>query len=124
MVKRNRVGYLTPWVCHCLRRFDIRHDSGYNLRMKFKVAVVEIAGRQYLIEPNSKIQVNFLGDIKEFVADKVLLLASDNGVEVGAPYLKDKIDFNVVGSVKGDKKRVSTYHAKANTRRTVGSRDQ
>ncbi len=89
--------------------------------MSFKVAVVEIAGRQYKIVPDQEILVNFLGDIKNFSTDKVLMLVSEKGVQIGTPYLKESLDFEVIRQTK-DRIRVATYHAKANTRRVKGAR--
>lgn len=89
--------------------------------MSFKIAVVEIAGRQYQVSPDQEILVNFLGDIKNFSVDKVLMLVSDRGIEIGTPYLKTSLDFEVIRQTK-DRIRVATYHAKANTRRVKGAR--
>lgn len=85
------------------------------------MAVVEIAGRQYKIVPDQEILVNFLGDIKNFSADKVLMLVTDKGIEIGTPYLKESLDFEIIRQTK-DRIRVATYHAKANTRRVKGAR--
>lgn len=87
-----------------------------------KYAVVEIAGRQYKISPDQLLLVNFLGDIKKFECDKVLLLADDKSLKIGKPYLKEKLSFEVVEQVRGKKIRVAKYHAKANTRKVTGSR--
>src|SRR5579884_2942905 len=87
-----------------------------------KYAVVEIAGRQYLVEPGKEILVNSLGDVKSLECDKVLLLADDKALNIGKPFLKDKLNFEVLEAVKGDKIRVAKYHAKANTRKVKGSR--
>ncbi len=86
-----------------------------------KYAVVEIAGRQYKVEPDQELLVNFLGDTKKIDCD-VLLLADEKSVSLGKPYLKEKLSFDIVETVRGKKIRVSRYHAKANTRRVVGSR--
>ena len=95
------------------------HQS--NCKMSpMKYAVVEIAGRQYLIHPNISFLVNHLGDKKEIGA-QVLLLANENQVELGMPYLKEKLNLNVLEVVKGKKIRVAKYHAKANTRKVRGS---
>lgn len=85
-------------------------------------AVVEIAGKQYKIMPNSEILVNFLGEIKSLTCDKVLLLSKDGRLSVGNPYLKDTLDFEVLASMRTRKIRVATYKAKANTRKIRGSR--
>lgn len=87
-----------------------------------KYAVVEIAGRQYMVSPGSFLLVNFLGDLKSFECDKILLKVEDDKLELGKPYLKDKLQFMVEPSIVKDRIRVATYKSKANTRRVVGSR--
>lgn len=86
-----------------------------------KFAIVQISGRQYKVNEGKSLLVDFLGDIKTFEADKILLIADDDGVKIGKPYLTDKLMFNVE-TIKKDKIRVATYHAKANYRRVKGIR--
>ncbi len=86
------------------------------------MAVVNISGRQYKVEPKKQFNVDFLGDLKEFECSEVLLLASDKKTEIGTPFLKEKIVFDVLGSSKEKKIRVAKFHAKANTRKVTGSR--
>lgn len=88
-----------------------------------RYAVVEISGRQYKIESGKSIFVDFLGEnLKTFDCDKVLLLAKDGNLEIGMPYLKEKLTFDVLGSQKGEKIRVAKYHAKSNYRMVKGAR--
>lgn len=87
-----------------------------------KYIVAEIAGRQYLIEPGKIITVDHLGDLKTLECDKILMKADGDQLEIGAPYLKDKVVFEVLGSDREKKIRVATYKAKANTRKVRGSR--
>ena len=87
-----------------------------------KYAVVEIAGRQYIVEPGRELLVNNLGDIKSLECERVLLLSEGDKLSFGEPYLKEKISFDVLEQVKGKKIRVAKYHAKANTRKVKGSR--
>lgn len=84
--------------------------------------VVEIAGRQYKVNPGKPFLVDFLGDVKTFECDKVLLKSAGDKLEVGTPYLKEKAVFEVLESVRGEKIRVATYKAKANTRKVKGFR--
>lgn len=85
-------------------------------------AVVEISGRQYSINPGSLFPVDYLGDVKTFECDKVLLVAEDGKLEIGKPHLKQKLIFDVLGTKKEKKIRVATYKAKANTRKVHGER--
>lgn len=82
--------------------------------------VVEIKGKQYQIGPKQKVRVDFLGEVKKIECDKVLLKSEGDKLEIGSPYLKDKVVFDVVENVKADKIRVAKFHAKANTRKVTG----
>lgn len=87
-----------------------------------KYAVVQIGSRQYLVEPNKPFLVDYQGEIKELICEKVLLISDGKEVEVGKPFLEDKISFTLVETIKQPKIRVATYKAKANTRRVKGIR--
>ncbi len=87
----------------------------------WKFAVVDIAGKQYLVKPGEELVVNNLGDTKSLDCEKVLLLA-DEKIQLGAPFIKTSIKFDVLENFRDRKIRVATYHAKANTRRVKGSR--
>ena len=84
--------------------------------------IVEIAGKQYKVAPGKPFKVDFLGDIKKFDCEKVLYKSKDGKVEIGAPYLTEKLAFEVISDHKVAKIRVAKYHAKANTRKVVGFR--
>lgn len=96
--------------------------SGKESLLMLTFAVVEVSGRQYVVEPGKKIQVDYLGDKEEYLCEKVLLLADGKDLKIGAPYLKETLKFKIEETKRGDKIRVGTYHAKANTRRIKGSR--
>jgi large subunit ribosomal protein L21 len=87
-----------------------------------KYAVVEITGRQYLVEPGKELLVNNLGEVKNLECERVLLLSDGEKLQFGDPYLKEKLSFDVLEQVKSKKIRVFKYHAKANTRKITGSR--
>lgn len=86
--------------------------------------VFELSGKQYLIKPGQIIEVDKLSDSKAITVDKVLLSVLGSKVEIGKPYLKKSLEFEVLGNKKGAKIRVATYHAKANYRRVKGSRKE
>lgn len=86
-----------------------------------KYAVVSISGRQYNIFPGIPLRVDYLGDVKTFECDKVLLMVSDTGILVGKPFLKEKLILDVLDNKLKTKIRVATYKAKANTRKVKGS---
>lgn len=85
-------------------------------------AIVEVSGRQYKVTPDGDLKVDFLGDVKKFECDRVLLTSESDSIKLGTPYLEEKLIFDVLGSRKEKKIRVATYKAKANTRRIKGSR--
>ncbi len=84
--------------------------------------VVEISGKQFKVLPDLPLLVDYLGDIKTLENSKVLLKAEDEDIEVGTPYLNDKLTFSVLENLQGKKVRVATYKSKANTRKVVGFR--
>lgn len=87
--------------------------------------VCQIGGRQYVVRPQEVVEVDRLPDEpKKLAADKILLMVDGAKVEVGKPYLKQTVDFEVVEHVKKPKVRVATYKSKANYRRVIGSRRQ
>lgn len=87
-----------------------------------KYVVCDIKGKQYLVKPNQEIEVDRLEGISSFETDKVLLLVDDGKVQVGTPYLKHTLQFQILGNVKKDKIRVAKFHAKANYRKVLGFR--
>lgn len=88
-----------------------------------QLAVFQLGSRQYLIKPGQTIEVDRLPeDTKSLSIDKVMLIVDDGKVEVGEPYLKQILNFKVVGNVRKPKVRVETYKAKANYRRVIGQK--
>lgn len=85
-------------------------------------SVCQIQGRQYIVRPGQIVSVDKLPNIKSIIVDKVLMIVDGAKVEVGMPYLKKTLNFDVLESVKLPKIRVAKYHAKANYRRIIGSR--
>lgn len=85
-------------------------------------AIVEIAGKQVKVRPNQEFKVNYLGDVKSLECDKVLLISEGDKLSIGAPYLKNTLKFDILGTKRDRKIRVATYHAKANTRKVIGAR--
>jgi ribosomal protein L21 len=85
----------------------------------FKYAVCEINGKQVKVLPNKPFDIDLIEG--KNIKGKVLMLVGDK-VEIGTPHLKDELTFEVLGNRFTDKIRVSKFHAKANYRRTTGSR--
>lgn len=90
----------------------------------FDFAVVQIAGKQVIAVPGKEIIVPFLGEISEFDCDKVIMISDKDKVNLGAPFLKDKLKFEVLGEASGKKLRVAFYKPKANHRKATGHKSQ
>lgn len=87
-----------------------------------KYVVCDIKGKQYLVRPNQEIEVDKLNEDSLLETDKVLLFVNDKMVLIGTPYLKQTLQFQILGNIKKNKIRIAKYHAKANYRRVLGFR--
>jgi len=88
-------------------------------------AVIETGGKQYLVAPKDKVIIEKLevpeGETITF--DKVLLVANDNSVNVGKPYVAGaKVTAKVLTQQRGEKLIVFKYRAKSRYRRKTGHR--
>ena len=88
-------------------------------------AVIETGGKQYRVNEGDVIFVEKLdvaeGDKVTF--DKVLVVASDNGVKTGAPVVEGAtVTASVVKNGKAKKIYVMTYKSKKNEKRKMGHR--
>lgn len=86
-------------------------------------AVCEISGKQYKVIPGKDFTVNLQKE-GDGIEANVLLLSEDGKLQIGTPFLKDKLTLKKVEDIKGLKIRVSKFHAKANYRRTIGYRSK
>lgn len=84
-------------------------------------AVCVISGKQYKFVPDVPFAVDFL-DQEGKIEAEVLLLSQKGEVNLGKPFLKDKITLDILGHELDSKVRVSKFHAKANFRKTTGIR--
>lgn len=69
-------------------------------------AIVEIAGKQYKVQENDKLYVPRLSADAdaEITLDRVLLVANDSDIKVGAPTVSNaSVTAKVLRHVKGDK---------------------
>lgn len=88
-------------------------------------AVVEILGKQYKAEKGKELTVDLCsnakqGDVLEF---PILLLASDKGCQVGAPYVEGaKVKVEVGDSFRDKKVTVFKYHKRKAYHKTIGHR--
>lgn len=88
-------------------------------------AIVETGGKQYRVAEGDVITVERLGanEGDEVVLERVLLVAGDGGVKVGAPVVDGaKVRATVTGVGKHRKILVFKYKPKKNYRRRYGHR--
>lgn len=85
-------------------------------------AVCEISGKQYKVVPNIPFLVDWQGEDAKDVEVNVLMTSEGEKIELGEPFLKEKLNLTCLETVKQDKIMVSKFHAKANYRRTTGHR--
>ena len=87
-------------------------------------AVVETGVKQYKVEVGNVLFVEKLDAAENETVDfKVLAVADENGMKVGAPYVEGaSVTAKVVKSGKAKKITVFTYKAKKNEKRKMGHR--
>ncbi|MBN1494229.1 50S ribosomal protein L21 [Candidatus Peregrinibacteria bacterium] len=86
-------------------------------------AIVEIAGKQYKVKQNDKIEVDSLKkDTGKITFDKVLLYAKDDkNIDIGHPYIDGaRVDAEILQAVQGEKIRVFKMKSKKRYARTKG----
>ncbi|RME01718.1 MAG: 50S ribosomal protein L21 [Calditrichaeota bacterium] len=88
-------------------------------------AIVEIAGKQYKLEPDTQVMTDRLqgkvGDTVEF--DRVLLLADGDKVQVGTPTVPGgKVQATIEGEVRGEKVIVFKKKRRKGYRKKTGHR--
>jgi len=89
--------------------------------------VVQVGSSQYLVQEKDEILVDKLNleEGKNFMIDKVLLVAEEDGkkVQIGTPYLDNiKVETRVIGEEKGKKVLVFKMKAKKRYQKTRGHR--
>ncbi len=89
------------------------------------IAVIETGGKQYLVSPKTKLQIDKLvaeaGGTLEF--DKILLIADEKGmIEIGAPMVDAKVTATVERQLRTRKILVRKFKNKTRYHRTHGHR--
>lgn len=90
-------------------------------------AVVKTGGKQYLVKDQMEITVDLMDSEKgKKVELETLLKFDDEGkaLELGAPFLKDKVVAEVVDNVLGEKIRIARFKAKSRERKVRGFRSK
>ncbi len=91
-------------------------------------AVIKTGGKQYIVEPGDKLQVEKL-DVKEGQAEvsftEVLLSDKDGTLQIGTPFIKGaEVKAKVLGEKKGDKLIIFKYKPKKRYKRKIGHRQK
>ncbi|MCL6096697.1 MAG: 50S ribosomal protein L21 [Patescibacteria group bacterium] len=89
-----------------------------------KYAIIKTGGKQYRVSEGDILEVDKL-DVKEnsVVFDNVLLLVSDENVQVGKPLVPNaKVKAKLLEQKRGDKIRVAKFKSKVRYRRVSGFR--
>ena len=88
-------------------------------------AIIETGGKQYKVAAGDVVFIEKL-DVEaesEVVFDKVIAVANDDGIKVGAPYVEGAaVTAKVLKNGKGKKIYVMTYKPKKNEKRKLGHR--
>lgn len=88
-------------------------------------AIIETGGKQYKVSEGDVIKVEKLAVEagKAYAFDKVLVVAGDNGVSVGAPYVEGaKVAATVIGDGKAKKVVIYKYKSKKGFHKKRGHR--
>ena len=88
-------------------------------------AVIETGGKQYKVQAGDTVFVEKLAveDGAEVTFDKVIAIGGDDGITVGAPYVKGAtVAAKAVKTGKAKKIVVMTYKPKKNEKRKLGHR--
>jgi len=89
-------------------------------------AVIVSGGKQYRVSQGDVIYVEKLDqEVDSKVSFDVLMLGSEEGVEIGTPTLAGaKVEGKVVAQVKGEKVIIFKYKSKKDYHRKAGHRQQ
>ncbi len=88
-------------------------------------AIIETGSKQYRVSEGDIIEVEKLpiGDKKEVVLDKVLLLSKDNEVKIGRPYLEGaSVVCDRIGERKAPKVISFKYRRRKSSKKKIGHR--
>ena len=88
-------------------------------------AIIETGGKQHKVQEGDTVYVELLKAEAddEITLDSVVALGTDDGIEVGAPYVDGaSVSAKVVKNGKAKKITVMTYKPKKNEKRKLGHR--
>lgn len=88
-------------------------------------AIVELGGRQWKVEPGSRVDINQIAAVVggQHQVDRVLLACNGQALQVGRPYVEGvSVVCEVMAHFKGPKTIAYHYRRRENWRKTVGHR--
>jgi len=89
-------------------------------------AILEIGGKQVLVEPGVKIRTEEIPDKEigdQFEIEEVLCIYGNGKTQIGTPHVKGaKVKFTVTGRGRGTKIDIRTYKRRKAYKRTKGHR--
>ena len=88
-------------------------------------AIIETGGKQYKVQAGDVVYIEKLDaeEESEYTFDKVIAVGTDDGINVGAPYVDGaSVTAKIVKNGKGKKIYVMTYKPKKNEKRKLGHR--
>ncbi|MBR3438342.1 MAG: 50S ribosomal protein L21 [Clostridia bacterium] len=88
-------------------------------------AIIETGGKQYKVEPGDTVYIEKLDaeENSDYTFSNVVAVGTDDGISVGAPYVKGAtVTAKVVKNGKAKKVTVFTYKPKKNEKRKLGHR--
>ncbi|MFA5116545.1 MAG: 50S ribosomal protein L21 [Candidatus Omnitrophota bacterium] len=91
-------------------------------------AIIEVGGRQYNVQKGDVLEVEKQEadkDSKNIVIEKVLLVAKDNSLDVGRPYVKGaSVTAEILGQIRARKVMSFKYKRRKSTHWKKGHRQQ
>ena len=88
-----------------------------------ELAVIKSGGKQYLVSPGQKIQIEKIEKKGEIVFDQVLLLVKDDKIKIGKPLVeKVKVIGKILGKKKGEKIVILKHRPRSSYRVKKGHR--
>lgn len=88
-------------------------------------AIIESGSKQYWVEPNQKIQVERLGEVKDnkVELDRVLFYSDDKGTKIGTPVISGaKVICDYLGEIKAKKVINFKFRRREDYKRKIGHR--
>jgi large subunit ribosomal protein L21 len=90
-----------------------------------ELAVIKTGGKQYLVSPGQKIQIEKTEKEGEIVFDQVLLLVKDEKIKIGKPMVEGaKVIGKILGEEKGKKIVILKHRPRSSYRVKKGHRQR